>query len=152
MKLDEKDRAILSALQRDATQTLQSLSKELAVSKSTLWRRIKDYETAGIIKGRVALLDPRLVGLKLCIVATVKLKSHGEEAVRAFQSLVETRPEIVECYAVAGAYDYMLKIRVGDVEDYEAFLAHILLRNPAVGSVSSGLALREVKYTTALPL
>ena len=104
------------------------------------------------MKKRVALVDPSAVGLKVCVIANITLTSHSEEATRAFQQLVDDRPEIMECYAISGAYDYMLKVRVRDVEAYEDFLVRFLLRNPYVSSVASGFTLRELKYTTELPI
>jgi len=86
------------------------------------------------------------------VITNVTLASHSEEATAAFQKLVAERPEIMECYAISGAYDYMLKVRVRDVEAYEKFLTRFLLRNPYVASVASGFTLRELKYATALPL
>ncbi len=152
MRLDEKDRALLRALQRDASRSLQDLADELNMSQSTVWRKLQDFEAAGVVLGRVALVDAAAVDLKVCVIANISLASHSEEATGAFQRLVEDCPEIMECHAVSGAYDYMLKVRVRDVEAYEAFLTGVLLSNRHVASVSSGFILRQLKYTTALPL
>ena len=147
-----KDRAILRELQRDTTASLQSLAERLAVSQSTLWRKIQEFERQGLIVRRVALIDPAKVDPKVCVIANITLTSHSEEATRAFQKLVDERAEIMECYSISGAYDYMLKVRVADVETYEDFLTRFLLRNPYVASVASGFTLRELKYTTELPI
>ena len=89
---------------------------------------------------------------KVCVIANITLTNHSEEATATFQRLVDERPEIMECHAISGAYDYMLKVRVRDVEAYETFLSRWLLPNPFVASVSSGFTLRELKHSTALPL
>ena len=147
-----KDLEILRAVQRDCTASLQDLAEQLGMSQSSVWRKLQEFEKQGVIKGRVALVDPAKVDLKICVISNITLTSHSEEATEAFQTLVTDRPEILECYAVSGSYDYMLKIRVEDVEAYEQFLTRFLLRNPYVASVASGFALRELKYTTELPL
>lgn len=152
MKFNPKDRSILRKLQADATLSLQELADSLAMSQSTVWRKVQEFEKLGVITGRVALVDPAAVDLKICVITNITLTSHGEEATSAFQKLVAEHPEIMECYSISGGYDYMLKVRVCDVEAYEAFLTTYLLRNPYVASVSSGFTLRQLKHTTALPL
>ena len=152
MKLTPKDRAILKRLQADATLSLQEMADDLGMSQSTVWRKVQEFEKHGVITGRVALVDPAAVDLKICVITNITLTSHGEEATTAFQALVSEHPEIMDCYSISGGYDYMLKVRVSDVEAYEAFLTQYLLRNPYVASVSSGFTLRQLKHTTALPL
>lgn len=152
MKLSNDDIAILRLLQKDATLSQQELAERLSLSPSTVWRRLQALDKAGVIAARVALLDPRPLGLRICVITNVTLRDHSEAATTAFSRLVDSHPEIMECYALSGAFDYMLKIRVRDVEEYEAFLTRNLLRNPHVASVSSGFVLREMKYATALPL
>ena len=151
-QLDGKDRALLREIQGDATLSLQSLAERLAMSQSTVWRKLQDFDAAGVVTGRVALVAPAAVDLKVCVIANITLTNHSEEATATFQRLVDERPEIMECHAISGAYDYMLKVRVRDVEAYEAFLSRWLLPNPFVASVSSGFTLRELKHSTALPL
>ncbi|MDJ0638357.1 MAG: Lrp/AsnC family transcriptional regulator [Paracoccaceae bacterium] len=152
MKISAIDQRILAELQRDASVSLAQLSERVGVAQSTLWRRINDLEAAGVILARVAILDPAKIDQKLCILAHVSLEDHSEEAVAAFTRLVTSRPEILECHKVSGLADYIIKIRAPDVEAYEAFQSHHLLRNPFVRSVQSSFVLKEVKATTALPL
>ena len=152
MKLSDQDRVILRALQRDASQSLAKLSEGTGIAQSTLWRRINDLEAAGVLTARVALVDPALVGMKLCVLAMVTLEDHSEDAVEEFSRMVAAHPEILECHKVSGVADYMLKIRAADVEAYETFQTRYLLRNPWVRSVQSSFVLKEVKATTALPL
>ena len=152
MKLNDQDRRILRALQRDASQSLATLAEATNTAQSTLWRRLNDLEASGVLTARVALVDPAKVGAKLCVLAMVTLEDHSEEAVDAFTRLVATHPEIQECHKVSGLADYMLKIRAADVEAYEAFQTRFLLRSPWVRSVQSSFVLKEVKATTEVPL
>lgn len=122
------------------------------MSQSSAWRKIQELEADGVIRKRVTLLDPGKLDLKLCVIAHVTLEDHHEEAVASFAAVVLERPEIMECYALSGAFDYMLKIRARDVESYEAFMTRYLMRNPHVRTVVSSFVLRELKFSTELPL
>lgn len=122
------------------------------MAQSTVWRRIQEFERAGLITARVALLDPALVSCKLCVLAAITLRDHAEQTVAGFAQLIEGHPEIVECYATSGGADYQLKIRVEDVEAYERFMTHTLLRNEIVSGVQSSFVLKELKSTTELPI
>ena len=122
------------------------------MAQSTLWRKLQEFEAAGLIRQRVALLDPAKAGCKLCVLATISLHDHTAEAVAAFAALVRSHPEILECHAVSGSADYFLKVRVRDVEAYEHFMTHNLLRSPYVRAVQSSFSLREIKSSTELPL
>ena len=152
MKFTDQDRRILREIQRDATRSLQALSETVSVAQSTLWRKLQEFEASGLIKRRVAILDPAMAGCKLCVLASVSLHDHTEEAVDAFTGLVARHPEIQECHAVSGSADYILKVRVEDVEAYENFMTHSLLRSPFVRSVTSSFSLREIKNSTELPI
>jgi len=129
-----------------------ALSEKVSVAQSTLWRKLQDFEASGLIRGRVALLDPSRAGCKLCVLASISLHDHTEEAVTAFTNLVARHKEIQECHAVSGSADYIIKVRVADVEAYEAFMTHTLLRNQFVRSVVSSFSLREIKNSTELPV
>ena len=152
MKISDGDRRVLRELQRDGSLSLAELSDRVGMAQSTVWRRINDLEASGVIRGRVALLDPSLVGSKLCVMALVILEDHSEKAVAEFSRMVETQPQILECLKVSGTADYMLKIRAADVDAYEAFQTRHLLRNPWVRSVQSSFVLKEVKATTEIPV
>ena len=152
MKFSNQDRALLEALQSDASLSLADLAERSGMGTSTVWRKVQEFKKAGLIRGRVALLDPRLAGAKLCVFAQVSLKDHSEEAVTQFAALVARHPEIMEAHALTGTSDYILKIRCADVEEYEHFMSRHLLRASHVGSVVSSFSLREIKYTTQLPL
>ena len=146
------ERKLLQFLQADSSLSLAELAEKAGMSQSSAWRKIQDLEAEGVIRKRVTLLDPGKLDLKLCVVAHVTLEDHHEEAVASFAAVVEERPEIMECYALSGSFDYMLKIRARDVESYEAFMTRYLMRNPHVRTVVSSFVLRELKSSTELPI
>ncbi|WP_105386118.1 Lrp/AsnC family transcriptional regulator [Neorhizobium alkalisoli] len=145
-------RRLLQLVQSGDGSSLAELAEKAGMSQSTAWRKIQELEADGVIRKRVALLDPAKLDLKLCIIAHVTLEDHHEEAIEAFANVVRDRPEIMECYALSGTFDYMLKIRASDVEAYEAFMTRHLMRNPHVRNVVSSFVLRELKSTTELPI
>ncbi len=100
----------------------------------------------------VRLIDPALMGKGVTVFCHVRLKSHGESSEAEFRTFVDGRSEIMECYSISGEWDFMLRIIVGDVEDYEHFLMRTLLKQAVVATASSLFALRQIKYTTEIPL
>lgn len=150
--LSAQDRAILRLLQTDASATLEAIAEAAGVSSASAWRRVKALEAAGVIAGRATLLDPARAGWSLCAFADVSLKDHSAENRRAFERFVAGADEVMECHSLAGARDYLLKIRAPDIAAYEAFLMERLLTHPAVASAASSFSLRELKFTTALPV
>jgi len=146
------ERKLLQLVQADASLSLAELAEKSGMSQSSAWRKVQELEASGVIRKRVTLLDPRKLDLKLCVIAHVTLEDHHEEAVASFAAVVEDRPEIMECYALSGTFDYMLKIRARDVEDYDAFMTHYLMRNRHVRTVVSSFVLRELKFSTELPI
>ena len=152
MKLTDQDIRILREIQSDADQSLSALAERLGMAQSTLWRRMNDLDAAGVIVRRVAILDPAKVGAKLCVLAQITLEDHSEEMLEGFTRMVATHPEILECHKVSGVADYILKVRVADVEAYEEFQTRYLLRSPWVRAVQSSFVLKEVKATTELPV
>jgi DNA-binding Lrp family transcriptional regulator len=145
-------RELLKLIQADASLSLAELAEKAGMSQSSAWRKLQELDADGTIRRRVTLLDPGKLDLRLCVIAHVTLEDHHEEAVAYFAAVVEERPEIMECYALSGAFDYMLKIRASDVESYEAFMTRHLMRNPHVRTVVSSFVLRELKFSTELPL
>lgn len=152
MEFSPPERRLLQEIQRDSSQSLAQLAQTCGMAQSTVWRRLNELETAGVIRARVALLDPEKVGCELTVLAAISLADHAEATVNGFAKLIRGRAEIVECLATAGSADYQLKVRVADVAAYEAFMTHTLLRSPFVRSVQSSFVLKELKSTTELPL
>lgn len=150
--LDEFDRKILRTLQENADYSMAELGDKVGLSHTPCWRRIKKLEADGIIKQKVTLLDPRQLGLSVTVYAYLIIKSHDEDSLEAFEKAVQDVPEIVECYSTSGEKDYVLRIVVDSVEHYEQLLKKTIVHLPNVASVNSTFALKQVKYTTALPL
>lgn len=145
-------RELLRAIQEDAALTLEQLAEKISVSHSTLWRRLRELEAKEIIRSRVTILDPGKAGFTVCAFVYVNIVSHSNKNRRAFETLVKSTPEILECFSITGPHDYLLKIRVKDIAAYEFILMEKILAHEAVASASSNIALREHKSTTALPV
>jgi Lrp/AsnC family transcriptional regulator, leucine-responsive regulatory protein len=150
--LDQIDRKIIKALQDNARLSSQELSERVGISTSPCWRRVKALEDAGVITRYVTLVDPEALGLSISIFTNVSLDKQVETALETFQKAVRKRPEVMECYLMTGDFDYLLRVVVGSLHDYERFLLDHLTKIPGVASIKSSFALKQVKYTTALPV
>lgn len=150
--LDRHDVALLSELQRDSRQTVQQLAAQVGLSSTPCWKRVKELERSGVIRGYTALVDRELVGLSLCVLAEINLTRHSEDDVRRFEKEVAACPQIVSCYATTGQADYVIKVLVPDIKAYESFLHDTLFKLPGVTHVRSSVVLKEVKAETRLPL
>ena len=150
--LDRTDRAILHALQRDATLSVRALAQRLDLPQSSVWRRLNALEATGIVRARVALLDPARAGVGVCVFVQIDLTGHSPAIRQSFEALVARTPEIMDCFAVTGDFDYTLIVRCASVEDFEELLMHRLLAHDSVANASSQFALRHIKAETALPL
>lgn len=150
--LDEFDRKILRTLQENADYSMAELGDKVGLSHTPCWRRIKKLEADGIIKQKVTLLDAKMLGLGVTVYAYITIKSHDEDSLNAFENGVLDVEEIVECYSTSGEKDYVLRVVVDSVEHYEQLLKKTLVHLPNVASVNSTFALKQVKYTTSLPL
>jgi len=150
--LHEDEKRILREIQRDATLSARDLAEKLSLSTSTVWRRMKEMEDAGVISGRVAVANPEKLGLGVCLIVNVNMVKQTAETRRAFEAFVERHGHILQCYAVTGGYDYMLIVRARSVEDFEHFLMDEILAHPSVATTRTQLVLQQKKNTTALPL
>ena len=150
--MDSIDRRILSELQDNADLSMQELGDRIGLSHTPCWRRVKRLEERGIVKRRVALLDAEQLDLAVNVFVNVSLRRHQENALNRFETAVQDVPEIVECYSVSGETDFLLRVVVADVTAYERLVKATLVHLPEVGNLTSTFALRQVKYTTALPL
>jgi DNA-binding Lrp family transcriptional regulator len=151
-QLDRHDVLLLSELQRDSRQTVQQLAAAAGLSATPAWKRVKEMESAGIIRGYTALVDREKVGLALAVLAEVNLTRHNEDDVRRFEKEVAACPQIVSCYATTGQADYLVKVLVPDIKAYEGFLHEVLFKLPGVTHVRSSVVLKEIKSDTRLPL
>lgn len=149
--LDGIDRHILESLQRDGRLSNADLAGTVGLSASPCWRRVKALEEAGIIKGYVALVDAKAVGLPVSVFMSVSLTTQVQSALQRFEKAVAQRPEVMECYLMTGDSDYLLRVVVPDLEAYERFVMDFT-RIAGVGQIRSSFALRPVKQGTALPM
>lgn len=150
--IDGVDRRILTFLQQDATISHAELAERVGASAASCWRRIKALEAAGYLTATVRLVDPEKVGRGVNVLCNVRMRSHAKPSRDAFEGFVRGRPEIVECFSMSGDWDYLLRIVVADVADYNDFLMRTLLGHESVAGASSHFALQLTKYTTALPI
>ena len=150
--LDDKDRALLAELQRDSRQTVQQLAAVVGLSATPCWKRVKDMEAAGVIRGYGASVDREAVGLALCVLAEVNLTQHTETTVREFERAVAACPQIVSCYSTTGAADYSIKVVAADIKAYEAFLHDTAFKLPGVTHIRSSVVLKEVKAAAGVPI
>lgn len=150
--LDPIDRKLLHELQRDASISHADLAERVGASTASCWRRIRALEADGVIVRQVRLVDAKRIGRGLNVICHIKIRNHSAETTEAFESFIASRDEIIECYSMSGDWDYLLRILVADVEDYNRFLMRMVLRHPSVATGSSHFALAQVKYTTAIPL
>ena len=150
--LTHSERRLLDAMQKDTTLSQIDLAELSGKSRTSVWRWIREVEEAGVIDRKVALLNPKELGLQIHVLLSVSMVKHTDRTRKQFEDHVQTLPEVMECYSVSGDRDYVLLILSRDMESYNQFLNTQILDHPSVHSASSSFALRRVKYTTALPL
>ncbi len=150
--LDHIDLRILRELQVDSSTSAVDLAERVGISQSLCSRRIQFLKDSGYIKSKVTLLDRKQLGLNAQIFVLIKLSSRGRANLDEFAAAIERLPEVLECYVLMGSVDFVLRIVAEDVDDYERFFFNNISKLPGVQEVTSFLALREVKSTTALPL
>ncbi len=149
---DEIDRRIIRALQRDASLSHAALAEQVGASAASVWRRVRSLEKAGVLGAAVRLADPEMLGRSVNVLCQVRMTRQTVEARAQFEEFIQARPEIVECYAMSGEWDYLLRIAVKDVSDYDRFVMRGVLAHPSVANAASNFALRQVKYTTEIPV
>ena len=152
MKLDQTDRRILQALQRDGKLQNNELAEQIGLSASPCLRRVKQLEDAGVIDQYVALVNPQKVNLSLTVFARIWLKSQDERTVNQFIDTIMDIPEIVECQLMAGDCDFFLRIVVSDLEAYRKFQISHLNKISGIQNVKTEIPLQRIKQTTAFGL
>lgn len=150
--MDSLDLHILRLLQEDASLTTGEIAERVGLSPSPCWRRIKQLRETGAILRSVTLLDPRAVGFGVMVMASVQLARHSKENIDAFENKVIELPEILECHAMSGERDYVLRIAAPDIDSYHLFIRERLIHLPYVAAVNSSFMLKQIKHTTALPI
>ena len=152
MKLSRPDRLLLNELQHDATRNQSELAEIAGMSRTSCWRRIREFEESGLIERRVALLNPKVAGFNIQVLLLVAMTEHTDENRQNFERHVSLLAEVTECFSVSGDRDYVLHVVVQDMDSYNEFLNRQILKHSAVRSASSTFVLRRVKYSTVLPL
>lgn len=152
VSLDGIDRLILAELQADGKLSNVELAQRVHLSASACLRRVRQLEEAGVIAQYAALLNPKKIGQHGTSFTIVNLESMSNSVLQAFEQAVRDEPQILDCYYIAGANDYLIRFTYRDAEDLERFHTEVLMRLPGVERSNSMLVLRTVKKTTALPV
>ncbi len=152
MALDRFDRAILEALQKDGRISNVQLATAVNLSESACLRRVRVLEQSGMIDRYVALVNQREAGLPGNVFVHIGLHREEESELAAFEDAVRNIPEVMECYLMTGEFDYLLRVVVRDMADFERLHKESLTRLPGVARVNSSVAIRTVQKTTELPL
>ena len=151
-QIDQIDRKIVRELQRDAGLSHAALAEKVGASAASVWRRVRNLEKQGVIGKAIRLADPRFLDRSVNVLCQVRMTRQTVEARAQFEDFIQSREEIVECYAMSGEWDYLLRISVRDVADYDRFIRQGVLAHPSVANAASNFALRQVKYTTEIPV
>ena len=152
MNIDKFDRAILSALQNDGRISNVDLAGLVSLSESACLRRVRRLEEKGFIEKYTALLNQHQAGLAGNIFVHIALHREGLSELAAFEAAVQNLPEVMECYLMTGEFDYLLRVVVSDMADFERVHKESITRLPGVARVNSSVAIRTVRKTTELPL
>ena len=151
-QLDDCDRRIIRELQRDAGLSQAALAERVGASPASVWRRVRQLEKDNVLGKTVRLASPEALGRAVNVLCQVRMTRQSVEARAEFEAFIQSRAEIVECYAMSGEWDYLLRIAVRDVADYDRFVMRGVLAHPSVANAASNFALRQVKYTTEIPV
>lgn len=149
--MDRLDKKILRLLQEDATLAVADVAKRVGLSTTPCWRRIQKLEEEGVIKRRVAILDPAKVNARVTVFVSIRVASHSGEWLKRFSEVVREFPEVVEFYRMSGDVDYLLRVVVPDIAAYDAVYQR-LIQKIEIRDVSSSFAMEQIKYTTQMPL
>jgi len=149
--LDAIDRKILAILQADATVPVAEIGDAVGLSATPCWKRIKRFETEGLIERRVAILNRERLGLGVTVIVTIRTSKHNEEWLKVLADGVSKIPEVVEFYRMSGEIDYLLKIVARDIADYDRIYKKLIMVTDLT-DVSSSFAMEQIKVTTELPL
>lgn len=149
--MDRLDKKILKLLQEDATLAVADVAKRVGLSTTPCWRRIQRLEEEGVIRRRVAVLDPARINVRVTVFVSIRTNAHSIEWLKRFSEVVGDFPEVVEFYRMSGDVDYLLRVVVPDIAAYDAFYKRLIARIE-IRDVSSAFAMEQIKYTTEMPL
>ena len=151
VRIDDTDRKILAQLQRDASQSLDDIAREVGSSKTPVWNRIRKLREAGVIGRQTVILDAEKLGFEACFFVLIRTSEHDADWQAAFLKALNTRDEVQEAHRLAGDIDYILKVRVENARAYDRFY-QALISEVRVHNVTALLSMEEIKSTTMLPL
>ena len=149
--MDLVDRKILNLLQFDASLTVKQIAGQVHLSITPCWKRIQKLETQGIIRARVALLDPEKVDANVTVFVAIKTDQHTTQWIEHFSSAISDMPEVMEIFRMSGEVDYLLKVVVSSIDAYDRFYKNLVDRIE-LSNITSSFAMEQMKYTTALPI
>lgn len=152
VRLDAIDLQLLNLLQKDAKMKHKELAAALGLTITPVYERIKRLEKSGVIRQYATLLNPKKIGKELICFCMVTLEKRSLEYLKAFEKAITPINEVMECYHLAGEYDYLLKVVVQDMNDYQGFIVNKLSAISNVGQVQSSFALSILKENTAFVL
>ena len=152
MQIDRYDRRILRALQQDGRISNVELAHKVSLSESACLRRVRALEQAGYIERYVALLNQKRIGKPGTVFVHIALRREEQSELAAFEEAIQKVPEVMECYLMSGEFDYLLRVVVADMADFERIHKQVLTRLPGVARVNSSFGIRTVQRKTALPL
>lgn len=146
---DDLDRQILDLLQ-EKDRPVAVLAEEIGLSQTPCWRRIRKLEEAGVIRGRVTLVDPVQAGVPMTVFIGVTAPRHEMAWLTSFRQLIDDIPEIVEAYRLTGSVDYILKVMVPDIEAYD-LVYKAMIERLEFSQINSSISMEELKFTTSVP-
>lgn len=149
--IDRLDKKILSILQEDSTVPVAEIGRRVGLSTTPCWRRIQKMEEEGVIRKRVAVLDPKAVNAEVNVFVAITTNQHTDDWLKRFAVTMQEFPEVVEFYRMAGQVDYLLRVAVPNIDAYDSFYKRLISKID-IADVSSTFAMERIKYTTALPL
>jgi Lrp/AsnC family transcriptional regulator len=149
--MDATDRHILAILQEDATLSIAEVGERVGLSQTPCWKRIQRMEADGVIRCRVALLDPEKLGLTVTALVSIESNDHSAEWLARFAEVTREMPEVLDIYRMAGEVDYVLRVVTRDMQAYDAFYKRLIEAVP-LRNVTTRFAMERVKATTALPI
>jgi Lrp/AsnC family transcriptional regulator len=151
LEIDDADARILNALQADGSLTVNSLAEAVNLSTNACWRRLKRLEESGAIRKRVVLVDPDILGMKMTAFVNLRAKNHSEEWMMSLIDAVKSIENVVEFYRIAGEIDYLLKLKLRDISDYDAVYRK-LISKVDIAQITASFSMEEIIYTTSIPL
>lgn len=149
--MDRLDRKILKLVQEDATSSVADIAKAVGLSTTPCWRRIQKLEDEGVIRKRVALLDPKAINARVTVFVSIRTNTHSVEWLKRFSEVISEFNEVVEFYRMSGEIDYLLRVVVPDIAAFDTFYQRLITKIE-IRDVSSAFAMEQIKYTTEMPL